>query len=177
MSSTPEEVAPLAKWEMVINRRLSQDDWYFLSSFAFRFTSIWALQENRYKILHQWYCWWCSSPYAGFIHIWWACWVIQPFWQSVCLSMQCILGLSHSLLQFCYMTSRFGLMESDRYVTLMTYLLCAASVLIAAAWKQIEAPSFSQWQEKVKHMFCMAKLSAMMRYRNSYVGALQAFCT
>lgn len=163
MSTIVEDGAPRAKWEILINRRLSQEDWHLPSSFAFRFTSNVALRENRFKILHQWYltparlsktfsgtpntCWWCDSLHAGFTHIWWVCQVIRPFWHSVHLSVQRILGFRVPYTPANFLLHDFQIWPKGAlYVTLMTYLLCVVSLLIATAWKQPDDSSLSQWK-------------------------------
>lgn len=72
--------------------------------FRYKFSSNLALQENCYKMLHQWYLtltrlsrmllevldtwWWCGKGGADFLHIWWRCKVIQAFWHRIGLEIQ-----------------------------------------------------------------------------------------
>lgn len=70
-----------------------------LKRFNLAFSCNVSVQENRFKLIHRWYltprwkakmfhhkegiCWWCQSPHADYMHMWWPCVRIYEFCGNV----------------------------------------------------------------------------------------------
>lgn len=59
---------------------------------------------------------------------------------------------------------------------MLTYALIAASLLVSTDWKQWLPPSVGRCENKLKEISFMAKLSAVVKYRNGNLEAVVKFC-
>lgn len=174
---------------MAIHKNLFDSVWEFLSSFGFKISANVALRENHYKILHQWYltpnrltkmfprtldiCWRCGEIGADFLHIWWSCRLIQPFWKNIRLKLQERLWIRVPFnVKGVLLHSFCAWSQGMKYGDMLAHLLCTASLILAGNWKRAETPSLEKWEAKARYIFLMAKLSVVVKLRNGFPQAI-----
>lgn len=87
------------QWETELQLDLISEDWGHIYNHIHKGSINVSTQENRYKIFTKWYrtpdkihkfypnlpstCWRCNTADGTFLHIWWSCPLIQPYWTEI----------------------------------------------------------------------------------------------
>lgn len=109
---------------------------------------------------------------VSFLHM------VDPFWKSIRIKIQEILGIkvpfTVEVLLLCdFQAWKQGMEFGD----MISHLLCAASLIVVGAWNNPVTPSLCKWDTNAGFIFLMAKLSAMVKFRNGFPQATQKFRT
>lgn len=91
---------------------------------------------------------------------------MKSFWKSLSKAMEQKLGQKIPFSSCIYLFHDFSSVKLDRLTQQLLINLCvAASLLLASNWKSTEVPSKEKWLGKVRFVFLMSKLSALINYR------------
>lgn len=140
------------------------------------------MQENSYKVLTRWYrvpskltkiypslsaaCWRESGLRGSFLHIWWDCPKLRPFWLDIHAQIKLILDVElpdsplESLLHF--PTIPLGQYRKS----ILPHLLNAARRLIPIHWKKPQIPTRTEWIGLVDNI--MAAEEWMAKCKDKY---------
>lgn len=126
------------------------------NSAGMRFSATPKLESKQQAFQGHDKCWrQCGQTIADHFHIFWACPLIQPYWQELAGEIQSILGLK---LDFSFITLYLGkilvgLMAQDIYF--YKALLAARKKAIKRKWLQTNLPARNDWITIVKEIQCM----------------------
>lgn len=168
-------------WDALLDTIPNGKQWECLHGDIRKFNRSMHLREAHYKTLYDWYlypqklhrifpttsdrCWRGCGHLGNFRHIWWDCPQIQPFWKEILSHIKLILGypiprtLAHTLLGIGDPLLKHQT-RSDREV--MWLCLGAAKMALAAAWKQPEAPSLTQWHARMWRALACERMAAIL---------------
>lgn len=79
-----------------------------------------------------------------YMHMWWFCPIIQPFWLNVYTS-------KIHIEMFLY---NFKATPLVKVSVMAANLFTAASQVVAKTWKEEKSPSMEEWAQKTWHFFC-----------------------
>uniref|UniRef100_A0A8C5N182 Reverse transcriptase domain-containing protein n=1 Tax=Leptobrachium leishanense TaxID=445787 RepID=A0A8C5N182_9ANUR len=87
----------MARWERTLNTPIPDEAWTKTLSLTHHGSPVARLQEASYKLLAFWYrtpalvanfeashspnCWRCLTAIGTYIHIWWECPYLEPYWR------------------------------------------------------------------------------------------------
>ena len=171
------------KWEAESGLEISEDDWKSVWAGQAKTTNSRAWREFCWKNIITFFvtpklkfkqqgfqgqdkCWrQCGQTMADHFHIFWACPLIQPYWQDLAEEIQSILGLKVDFSFITLYLGKFpaGLMAQDNY--LYKVLLAASKKAITRKWLQTNLPSKNDWITIVNEIQCMEKLTFVLRLR------------
>lgn len=152
---------------------------------------MWHYGSTHFKLQHQWYrtpvklvqmkalveerCWRCGRLGGSFLHMWWDCVVLHPFWLILHHEIETILMTRISFHPEVFLLHDFWGLKRPRQDTLLVHMLMAASLLIAQHWNSKKIPSFYEWRQNMHYMFLMSKLTTMFNVRDGVVNAQLTF--
>lgn len=171
------------KWERESGLEISQEDWNtiwagqatttnsrvwreFCWKNTIRFFLTPKLKSKQQGTLGQGICWrQCGQTMADHVHIFWACPLIQPYWQDFAEEIQSIfcLKVDFSFITLYLGKTPVGLKAKDNY--LYKILLAASKKAITRKWLQTDLPSRNDWITIVNDIQCMEKLTFTLRLR------------
>lgn len=151
-------------WQKDLNINIMQDMWENVVS-----NVGWATRDARskfihYKIIHRFYftpsrlfkmgllqkntCWKCNGDIGTYIHVFWECPLVAPFWTEVVKYLERCIGLPiPASPQMCLLGSKCFMppgFTMDTYKFAVTGFLVAAR-LILRIWKSPHKPQTSDW--------------------------------
>lgn len=93
-------LSPLKKWEKDCEKTFTTQDWTKIKDSFVVLASALPLKLQTIKLLYRWYltprqiacihktatnlCWKGCGSEANYLHCWWACPIIQDYWNNVC---------------------------------------------------------------------------------------------
>ena len=173
-------------WQIDLNLEISEEKWRHLVS-----NVGWATRDIRskfthYKIIHRYYytpvklfrmgliedkrCWKCKGEDGTFLHAFWDCPVVLPFWREVLGKLGDWVGVSLPespglcLLGDCTVLPQ-GVTRGQRAI--ITAGLITASRIILRNWKSSVTPGLTDW---TKLMTETASYEYMIARRNDVKG-------
>lgn len=141
---------------------------------------------HRWHLIPQWFkkthpatdgkCWRCNRENADWMHMWWKCEKLQYFWNSVHSVSERIV-----VKPFPKTPREMLLCDFDRKALapirgLLTYLMVAATVLIATSWRSSEPAVLNDWMKKVRFYQLLGKFTAIIDYCEGRKLALVNYC-
>lgn len=164
------------KWSAEVGIDISEADW----SKAFLFTSKTSIssymQEKNYKVLSRWYrvpttlrmmfpansdtCWRCNSKKGTYLHIWWECDRLLPFWTQIFHIYSEIydkpLMPSPTIALLSILP---GAVKSQKN-SLLKFFMSAGRQLIPRHWKSTTLPSILEWVNEINNIMLMEEMQA-----------------
>lgn len=140
------------------------------------------MQENSYKVLTRWYrvpfklakiypstsdtCWRGCGLRGTFLHIWWECPRLRPFWLDVHAQIKSILDveLPDSPLESLLHVPATPLSQYRKSV--LPHLLNAARRLIPIYWKKPQIPTRTEWINLVNSIMAAEEWMTKCRDRH-----------
>lgn len=131
-------------------------------------------QEKNFKILSRWYrepstlhkifpstpayCWHCDTASGTYLHVWWECERIRPFWIQVFQIYSKIYEEPQtSTPTISFLSMLPGSMASQKR-GILCFFLSAARQLIPLCWKTATTPPLSLWVSTVNNIIRMEEI-------------------
>ncbi|KAM8977104.1 adhesion G-protein coupled receptor G2 [Pelodytes ibericus] len=156
----------IREWEADCKVDLTDSQWKKIATVAHKCSASANIQENAYKIMTRWYktpskihnifpnvsdrCWRCANNKGDFLHIWWTCSKIQPFWKAIADILTEVAGAEIPFEPCAYLLHHNTQPISKYKKSLTIHLLNAAKLLIPRLWKTSRTPSFREWLAQVE---------------------------
>uniref|UniRef100_A0A8C5MTU0 Reverse transcriptase domain-containing protein n=1 Tax=Leptobrachium leishanense TaxID=445787 RepID=A0A8C5MTU0_9ANUR len=156
----------MARWERTLGSPISEEAWTKTMTLTHSGSPINKLQESSYKFLVFWYrtptllatfdasssptCWRCNAALGTYLHIWWECTHIGPFWRNV---HNMVLKITDTDLEFTPQT--FLLLHLPYSIkvlknSILLRILLVAKTLIPICWKSTTIPSMKMLSDKME---------------------------
>lgn len=140
---------------------ISESDWSTCLYFTHKsFISGYA-QEKNYKVLSRWYrdpmtlhkmfptaskaCWRCGDPLGTYVHVWWECPNVTPFWDKIFTIYNDLYDLNLSPSPEIALLALLRGPRKKYRSLLLCYFLSAARQMVPLYWKQNKTPQISTW--------------------------------
>lgn len=181
-SQEEEKLGFIREWERDLNHTFTESQLEHLFRLTHTSTVDTKMQENSYKVLTRWYrvptkltkiypslsaaCWRECGLRGSFLHIWWECPKLRPFWLDIHTQIKLILDVElpdsplESLLHF--PTIPLGQYRKS----ILPHLLNAARRLIPIHWKKPQIPTRAEWIGLVDNI--MAAEEWMAKCKDKY---------
>lgn len=181
-SQEEEKLGFIREWEKDLNHTFTESQLEHLFRLTHTSTVDTKMQENSYKVLTRWYrvptkltkiypslsaaCWRECGLRGSFLHIWWECPKLRPFWLDIHTQIKLILDVElpdsplESLLHF--PTIPLGQYRKS----ILPHLLNAARRLIPIHWKKPQIPTRAEWIGLVDNI--MAAEEWMAKCKDKY---------
>lgn len=163
-------------WEKDLGHEIDNDDWIALiNNLYFKCNSL-GVHELNYKFINRIYltplrlkkiyrnstglCFNCKKHKGTFLHCFWYCSRIIPFWNKIHNFLQELFGL-----QFCFSLELYMLSVGvetvfDSHVKHMFLILVyLAKKCILLLWSSPQVPSFKMWMSKISILLPLEKLT------------------
>uniref|UniRef100_A0A8C5Q7A1 Reverse transcriptase domain-containing protein n=3 Tax=Leptobrachium leishanense TaxID=445787 RepID=A0A8C5Q7A1_9ANUR len=174
-------------WTELLGDSSSNESWSMTYTLAHRGSPTLKCAENAYKILSFWYwtperihrihpssdpsCWRCGASVGTFLHMWWECSRLVPFWEMVHDGVITITALELEFSAKTYLLLQFPTSIKTIRKSAALRLVFAARLLIPLYWKTATVPSRRLWVTEVERLRAIDRLVAVER------GHVEAFCT
>lgn len=163
-------------WSGELGREMTEAEW----EKAFLFTNKSSIssytREKNYKLMSRWYrvptslkvmyplasdiCWRCNSAKGTYIHIWWECDVLFPFWTHI---FQIYTEIYDKPLTpspaIALLSILPGTIKSQKH-NLLKFFLSVGRQLIPRHWKTTTPPSLMEWVNEMNNAMHMEKMHA-----------------
>jgi len=171
------------KWKCELKVVLTEEEWYKTCCLLQTSTNSQQWREFNWKCFMRFFitpylkskqlgipqdCWRdCGSTDANHAHIFWICPKIQPFWSTINIALEKVLG--YSIPRECKVMFLGNITESVRKedTYLAKILLSAARKAITKLWLKSKSPDLQQWISLIQSIFIMEKLTYIIRLRES----------
>uniref|UniRef100_A0A8C5Q9V7 Reverse transcriptase zinc-binding domain-containing protein n=1 Tax=Leptobrachium leishanense TaxID=445787 RepID=A0A8C5Q9V7_9ANUR len=169
------------RWETILELDFTPEIWaktFYLTLYGSR---AFKVIETSYKLLTFWYytphqtahfslscdsiCWRCGTQTGTYLHIWWTCEKITPFWRLVAEVVMEVTGLDLPFAPAVYLLLHLPGTQRTLRNSVALHLLLAARRLIPAHWRSLEVPSFTEWAEPIEHLRAVDNLAAQQSDR------------
>uniref|UniRef100_A0A8C5PW05 Reverse transcriptase domain-containing protein n=1 Tax=Leptobrachium leishanense TaxID=445787 RepID=A0A8C5PW05_9ANUR len=173
-------------WHDILGDSFSDETWSMTYALSHRGSPWLKCAENAYKILTLWYwtperihrfqptsdplCWRCGSDVGSFLHIWWACPLLNPFWRMVHDGVCTISALEVTFSATTYLLLHFPTSIKAMRKSAALRLVLAARLLIPVHWRTGTVPSKRMWVKEVERLRAVDRLVAVES------GQIEAFC-
>ena len=166
--------AEQTSWETRLGRTVGMKDWEKIYWFIFKGSLSVNIQESGYKIRTRWYrtpdvvhkfspsvpdrCWRCGKALGTFLHIWWECPLIQPYWQTVhdVTTTVSTLPLEFSSAQYLLHLSKIAKQRYRNSVAI--HMINAARLCVPVHWRATEPPTVKEWMARIDRIAAMEEL-------------------
>lgn len=138
-----------------------------------------AAQETSFKLTSRWYrvpvslnkifpevpkcCWRCGGSQGTFVHVFWDCPVLRPFWNKVVSIAERVTGVRPLNSPAACLLHLAPMSIKSYKGSLLAHLLTAAKTAIAALWRQNVPPSLAAWANRVNETRHMEDLTSTIK--------------
>ena len=165
-----------AAWSGDLETSISEADWQKAFYYTHKSSISSYVREKNYKVLSRWYrvpsalrimfpstpdsCWRCNSAVGTYLHIWWDCEAIRPFWNQIfkiysdIYSKPLLPSPTVALLSILPGTFKF------QKHTLLRFCLSTSRQLISRHWRSPLPPSLAEWVTEMNGVMLMEELQA-----------------
>uniref|UniRef100_A0A8C5LT01 Reverse transcriptase domain-containing protein n=1 Tax=Leptobrachium leishanense TaxID=445787 RepID=A0A8C5LT01_9ANUR len=169
----------VSRWDRELDTNISEKQWSDTFALIHRGSSSTRIQETSYKIVAFWYrspaflhqvypshpphCWRCETDRGTYLHTWWSCPSLTPFWTQVRDAILQITDEDLPLTPECFLLLHlpFPLKNLKRSVLLL--MIFAAQAMIPALWKTTRTPTVQEWITRVEEYRSIDQLDAKCR--------------
>lgn len=172
-------------WEADLGRLISLDSWKSLWNSVLHTSRNTNVSMLTYKILYRWHltplrlhkinssvpdkCWKGCGLLGFYIHCFWSCPRIQPFWRQVIFQINLIaeITLPHDpagIILNIWRSLNLDPLKKE----LIGLMLCTARSLIVQYWKNCKIPSLSDWYLELWDLFLQGKISVSVLQADNY---------
>uniref|UniRef100_A0A8C5PM05 Reverse transcriptase domain-containing protein n=1 Tax=Leptobrachium leishanense TaxID=445787 RepID=A0A8C5PM05_9ANUR len=146
----------MSRWERTLDISLTDEDWTKILTLTHSGSQTTKLQESSYKLLTFWYrtpallatfnvtisptCWRCSTEIGTYIHIWWECAILKPFWTKVRDLIQSTTDESLDFTPQVFLLLHLPFSTKSMKKSLLLRILLVARSMIPLYWKSPTAP-------------------------------------
>lgn len=173
-----------AFWETRLDRTIEKKSWEKVHWYIHKGTMNMNTQENGYKIKTRWYrtpdllhkFFPMVSDQGTFLHIWWDCPLIQPYWRRMHEAMTTVslLPLEFSPAQYLLHLSK--ILRKRYHKSVAFYMINAARLCLPVHWRSISPPSTKEWVTRINHiaaigadLYCPRQDPQLLQYMGSLV--------
>lgn len=165
-----------SKWEIDCQSSFDQMQWDTIHSSLVTAKNIVPLCLQSIKLVTHWYitpewlgqigrlqsteCWKGCGHSEGYMHCWWKCQLLQPFWKTIC---QAILEMTDCELELSPKDMLLHIWTSDKVPSdkkhIVSLLLVLAKTEIVAHWKVATPPNLNNWNDRIRETFLLSKIT------------------
>uniref|UniRef100_A0A8C5PTB1 Reverse transcriptase domain-containing protein n=1 Tax=Leptobrachium leishanense TaxID=445787 RepID=A0A8C5PTB1_9ANUR len=152
-------------WDTCLGTVTTESQWRKTFALIHHSTPITKLKETSFKLTAMWYttplrlskflpsvsplCWRCALETGSYLHIWWQCSRIAPFWRAVRDLIRHITDLNLDLLPEIFLLSHLTYSIAELKKSIILRILLAARTLIPLHWKSTTLPSTTELVTKI----------------------------
>uniref|UniRef100_A0A8C5MYT0 Reverse transcriptase domain-containing protein n=1 Tax=Leptobrachium leishanense TaxID=445787 RepID=A0A8C5MYT0_9ANUR len=156
------------RWETLLELDFTPEVWSKTIYLTLHGSQAFKMIETSYKLLTFWYytpsqtvhfalscdsiCWRCGTQTGTYLHIWWSCEKIAPFWSMVAEVVMEVTGLDLPFTPAVYLLLHLPGAQRELRNSVILHLILAARRLIPAHWRSPEIPSLREWAETIEAM-------------------------
>uniref|UniRef100_A0A8C5M2S8 Reverse transcriptase domain-containing protein n=1 Tax=Leptobrachium leishanense TaxID=445787 RepID=A0A8C5M2S8_9ANUR len=174
-------------WDEMIGSPITEDQWKDSYELAHRGSPQTRLQSNSYKVLALWYCtlallfriglrltpncWRCDGASGSYLHVWWDCPGISPFWRQIKDTLMEVTSLDLPFTPGTFLLTHTTCSTESLRKSVALPMLMTARLLIARCWGQTATPSYRAWLTCMEEVRTLEDL--MARVRDTMEGHLR----
>uniref|UniRef100_A0A8C5M4L4 Reverse transcriptase domain-containing protein n=1 Tax=Leptobrachium leishanense TaxID=445787 RepID=A0A8C5M4L4_9ANUR len=152
-----ESPAFMSRWERILEGPISEEDWTKTLTLTHSGSQVSKYQESSYKIITFWYrtpamlasfnitvspnCWRCNTEIGTYIHIWWECALLRPFWKTVQNLVRVTTDTTLDFTPHTFLLLQLPFSVATLKKSLLLRILLVARSLIPVCWKSTSAPT------------------------------------
>lgn len=175
------------RWQEDLQEEISEQMWSDIWNSPASRSRNFNVRLQFFKLITRWYftpdklnkmnpalsplCWKKCGHTGSYLHCWWECPVIHSFWEKV---IEVISGMTSLNLPVCPKLVLFDRMEEIMATKvqkdLISKLLAAARLTIAAGWKDSSPPLIQSWHDKIWDLFILDKLTQVTQATSVYTS-------
>lgn len=171
----------MTKWEKILGEEIPITQWQIIWAQTAKSSICSLYKENSYKILLLWYmtpdvlhaifpnssdrCWRCQGARGTFLHIYWSCPLLTPYWSTVQQLLARLLDTQVQASPKFFLLGLSPLKLPTPYKKLVRHILTAARCLIALHWKRSTPPSAEDLYARIKNVEVMERMTARIQDR------------
>lgn len=103
-------------------------------------------------------CWRCERERGTFLHIWWTCTLIQPYWEKVHEVTKAISLLPLEFTPVQYHLHHSKISQKKYYKSVAMHMINAARLCIPVQWRSKVPPSIKSWVMQINRIVSMEEL-------------------
>ena len=161
-------------WNSAVGSEIDEENWDRIHLYIHKGSLNVSIQENGYKLKTRWYktpdllhkfspsvsdqCWRCGKERGTFLHIWWECPTLQPFWHKVHDVTKMVSSLP---LEFCpaqYLLHFSKISKGGYFKSVAMHMINAARMCIPVHWRSTSPPSMAEWASRINRVAEMEEL-------------------
>uniref|UniRef100_A0A8C5QKB6 Reverse transcriptase domain-containing protein n=1 Tax=Leptobrachium leishanense TaxID=445787 RepID=A0A8C5QKB6_9ANUR len=177
LQKTDASLPPLCgRWETILGLEFTPETWHKTLYLTLYGSRAFKVTETSYKLLTFWYytphqtahfslscdsiCWRCGLQTGTYLHIWWSCTKITPYWRMIGELVTEITDLILPFTPEVYLLLHLPGSQTALRNSVALHLVLAARRLIPARWRSSAIPSIRDWAEAVEHLRTVDDLAA-----------------
>uniref|UniRef100_A0A8C5PW08 Reverse transcriptase domain-containing protein n=1 Tax=Leptobrachium leishanense TaxID=445787 RepID=A0A8C5PW08_9ANUR len=155
-------------WERMLDITIAEEQWRDTYEFTHHGSPQTRLQSTSYKLLTLWYstpsllfrmglritpnCWRCDDPRGTYLHVWWECPVISPFWRLVRDTVTTVTDLDLPLTPETFLLTHVRCPVTTFKRSVALPMLMTARLIIARSWRSESPPSYRDWLARMEEV-------------------------
>lgn len=173
------------RWELEANIIIEDEDWLKACHICHKTSNSPIWKEFGWKVTMRFFrtpsvtchfsknksnlCWRNCKNVGDYSHIFWDCPILIPFWQGVIREIQNILKCNLTLdMVHCVIGVAPNECFKKEEVKMIQLLLLVAKKMITKHWLKVQPPTLQQWQEGLKRVYCMEKITAQLHLNTEH---------
>uniref|UniRef100_A0A8C5WLI0 Reverse transcriptase domain-containing protein n=1 Tax=Leptobrachium leishanense TaxID=445787 RepID=A0A8C5WLI0_9ANUR len=176
-TAQPQSAPPFEhKWDRILDIVISDDQWRDTYELAHRGSPQARLQSNSYKVITQWYCtpallfriglrttqecWRCGDAVGTYLHIWWDCQMLTPYWKRIRDTVAEVTDLDLPLTPGTFLLTHTPCSVQSLRKSVALPMLMTARLLVARAWGSTSTPAYRDWLARMEEVRTVEDLEA-----------------
>uniref|UniRef100_A0A8C5PIJ7 Reverse transcriptase domain-containing protein n=1 Tax=Leptobrachium leishanense TaxID=445787 RepID=A0A8C5PIJ7_9ANUR len=147
----------VGKWDTLLDTVIPETHWSKALDLLHRSTPITKLKETSYKILTMWYstpvwlanvsriytttCWRCNREMGTYLHIWWSCSLLVPFWKAAQTLILRTTDVDLAMKPEIFLLGQLAMPVKHLKKSVLLKILLAARFLIPVHWNSSTTPT------------------------------------
>uniref|UniRef100_A0A803TNY9 Reverse transcriptase domain-containing protein n=1 Tax=Anolis carolinensis TaxID=28377 RepID=A0A803TNY9_ANOCA len=168
----------MTNWARDLGRTIQLEEWELLWGKKLNYTYAYELKENWWKMFYRWHltpkriskftkgkkikCWKCGRGEGSYLHMWWSCEKVKPYWREIHDKCQKILKIKIPLLPEFFLLGMTNNQWGKNEDKIFTHLTTAARLVLERLWKQKLIPKVEEWIKRIWDIMNMDYLTFLL---------------
>uniref|UniRef100_A0A803TZ67 Reverse transcriptase domain-containing protein n=1 Tax=Anolis carolinensis TaxID=28377 RepID=A0A803TZ67_ANOCA len=168
----------MTNWARDLGRTILLEEWELLWGKKLNYTYAYELKENWWKMFYRWHltpkriskftkgkkikCWKCGRGEGSYLHMWWSCEKVKPYWREIHDKCQKILKIKIPLLPEFFLLGMTNNQWGKNEDKIFTHLTTAARLVLARLWNQKLIPKVEEWIKRIWDIMNMDYLTFLL---------------
>uniref|UniRef100_A0A8C5MBI0 Reverse transcriptase domain-containing protein n=1 Tax=Leptobrachium leishanense TaxID=445787 RepID=A0A8C5MBI0_9ANUR len=165
-------------WERMLDITIEEEQWRDSYELIHRGSIQARLQSTSYKLITLWYstptllfrmglrlttnCWRCDAPSGTYLHMWWECAALAPFWCQIRDTVRDVADLDLPFTPAVFLLTHTQCSVKAMKKSVVLPILMTARLLVARFWKSAHAPAYREWLARMEEVRTQEDLAARM---------------